>query len=99
MMAGIKSVKLNSQSFDNYQLRTSADGHYYFNLVSEKNHKVIAGPSYLFNYEGERTAAVQIMIEHCLNANIEDNTKNWWNLSAEACWGDLTVINEKKDGK
>ncbi len=68
---GIESVKKNSQVEERYELKTSSNGKFYFNLKSTNGQVVATSP--MFGTENERKTAINTLKADASNATVEDN--------------------------
>ncbi len=68
---GIESVKKNSQTDERYELNTSTNGKFYFNLKSTNGQVVATSP--MFATEAERETAIKKLKADAANAKVEDN--------------------------
>lgn len=67
---GIESVKTNAQVDSRFELKSSANGKFYFNLKSSNGQ--IVGTSQMYNDESGRNNGVESVKSNAANATIED---------------------------
>lgn len=79
---GVESVKNNAQDDDNYELKTSADEMFYFNLKAS-NGQVI-GTSEMYDNEESRQAGIESIKNNASDAPIDDQTYEEAGESAES---------------
>ncbi len=71
-MNGIESVKKNSQSKENFELKTASNGKFFFNLKAS-NGQVI-GSSQMYESEDSRANGIDSVMKNAANGELVDET-------------------------
>ncbi len=88
LATGLASIKKNGIYQDAYETKLSKNGKYYFNMKSLGNHKVIAGPSRLFDTRAEMMTVISTMISEIQECD-EVTKMGFWSASFEDKYGEV----------
>jgi uncharacterized protein len=89
---GITSIMENSQFRDAYVRRVSADGKPYFCLKSMGNHKIIAGPSEMYESAQAMEDSINAMFHNAHHADIVTSI-GFFSFKFDTLYGDIPEEN------